>query len=201
MSYQKGNTDSNDLTPLVGEGLSSSASQTNKRNVFIGIAVGLVVAVVGSTTLSKDNRGPSSLRSMDVLMPDGRHNISSDILETKFLPQTVDHFDDSNDATFDQKYFLFDKFWKGPGHPILFILGGEEPLEDLITPFVYYYMAQHFGAISFGVEHRYFGDSFPVKDYDDEILNKINSPQLRRLCPSSSMVAKGTGLLHGQVQS
>ena len=136
MSYQKGNSNSNDLTPLVGEGLSSSTNQTNKRNVVVGIAVGLLVAVVGATALTQGNRRSASLRSMDVLMPDGRHNISSDILETKFLPQTVDHFDDSNDATFDQKYFLFDKFWKGPGHPILFILGGEEPLEDLITPFV-----------------------------------------------------------------
>ena len=119
MSYQKGNSNSNDLTPLVGEGLSSSANQTNKRNVVVGIAVGLLLAV----SLTQGNRGSASLRSID-------------ILEIIFLPQTVDHFDDSNDAMFDQKYFLLDKFWKGPGHPILFILGGEEPLEDLITPFV-----------------------------------------------------------------
>jgi hypothetical protein len=180
MSYQKETKHVDDLTPLVGEGLASktSSNQTSKRNMLllVGTAIGLWMAVIGVPNLM-NGKTSSRLRNMDILMPDGRHNISSDVLEAKWLPQTVDHFDDTNDATFDQKYFLFDKFWKGPGHPILFILGGEEPLDDLITPFVYYYMAKHFGAVSFGVEHRYFGDSFPIKDYTDEDLNKINSPQ------------------------
>lgn len=181
-SYQREGSRHDEVSPLVRDDSISNApsSQSNsKRNVAIAAAAALWLAIVGvSKTMGGNGFASSaSLRSMDILMPDGRHNISSDVLETKWLPQTVDHFDDSNDATFDQKYLLFEKFWKGPGHPILFILGGEEPLEDLITPFVYYYMAKDLGAISFGVEHRYFGDSFPIKNYTDADLNKINTPE------------------------
>lgn len=182
-SYQKEVPNQHDLSPLVagGEDLTNT-STPRRRNAAIGLigaAVALWMVVVGLAQVFQALPFASlaSLRSMDILMPDGRHNISSDVLETKWLVQSVDHFDDSNDATFDQKYFLFDKFWKGPGHPILFILGGEDPLEDLVTAFVYFYMAKDLGAISFGVEHRYFGDSFPIRDYTNADLNKINTPE------------------------
>ncbi|KAG7355102.1 serine carboxypeptidase S28 [Nitzschia inconspicua] len=150
----------------------TSLLSSNKRKFLLGGALSLWVACVAlARNLS------SNSPSMDVLLPDGRHDYRSDTFIPQWMDQVVDHFDDSNDATFKQKYFTYDKFWKGPGHPIIFVLGGEDPMDDLITPFAYYYMAQKFGAMSFGVEHRYFGDSFPIVNYTNQDLVQLMTPE------------------------
>jgi hypothetical protein len=144
----------------------------NKRKFLLGGALGLWVACV-VLTKSLSSNSPF----MDVLLPDGRHDFSVDKFVPQWFDQKVNHFDDSNDETFQQKYFTYDKFWEGPGHPIVFVLGGEDPMDDLITPFAYYYMAKKFGAMAFGVEHRYFGDSFPVIDFTHQDLIELMTPE------------------------
>jgi hypothetical protein len=50
-------------------------------------------------------------------------------------------------------------------------------MDSLITSFFYYYMPKKFGGAALGVEHRYFGDSYPVKDYTNEDLINLMTPE------------------------
>ena len=92
---------------------------SSKRKMLLGGALCLWVAIVG---VAKTFSGNVPLATIDVLLPDGRHDQTTDTLVEGWLDQTVDHFDDANTDTFKQKYYTFEKFWKGPGHPIFFIL-------------------------------------------------------------------------------
>jgi hypothetical protein len=64
-----------------------------------------------------------------------------------------------------QRYYLWDKYFQGPGHPIFVILGGEgdiPPETGLKYPFVTEHLAKSFGAIVVQPEHRFYGESQPL---------------------------------------
>lgn len=162
-----------------------AATSNRRRKMYLAGGLGLWVALVGAVKMynssSSSSSSSSSLMTMkavkDVLMPNGQHDVSVDGLVGKFFDQKVDHFDPNNHDTFPNKYMSFEKFFKGPGHPVFFILGGEDPLDNLITPAVYYYLSEYFGAAALGVEHRYFGESLPVKDFTNEDLKRLMTPE------------------------
>ena len=61
--------------------------------------------------------------------------------------QRVDHLDPHNHETFQQRYYRKSEFFKGPGHPIILIVGGEGALDDgMFYPFIDTYLAERFGA-------------------------------------------------------
>ena len=163
-----------------------ASSVTRRRKMYLCGGLGLWVVLACVTKLySSSSSSSSSISSMmsmkafkdDVLLPDGAHDESVDGLVAKYFDQKVDHFDSDNNDTFKNKYITYEKHFKGPGHPIFLILGGEDPLDNLITPNVYYYMSKDFGAAAIGVEHRYFGDSYPVKDYTHKDLQRLMTPE------------------------
>ncbi|CAB9501148.1 Lysosomal Pro-X carboxypeptidase [Seminavis robusta] len=84
--------------------------------------------------------------------------------DTPFVfSQRVDHLDDSNQDTFQQRYYRKSEFFKGPGHPIFLINGGEGAMnEGLFYPFVDTFLAKKFGAYVLHPEHRFYGQSQPV---------------------------------------
>lgn len=161
-------TDDDDNDVVIESG---SPFQT-KRRLFVTGALGLWIALAGVVKIFNSN----SPLTMDVLLPNGLHDVSADHLTPQWLDQIVDHFDEDKKNTFPQKYMTFEKFWKGPGHPIFLVLGGEDPLDSLISSNVYYYYGKHFGAATIGVEHRYFGDSYPVEEYTHEDLQRLMTP-------------------------
>jgi Serine carboxypeptidase S28 len=78
-----------------------------------------------------------------------------------YTGQLVDHTDPKA-GTFRQKYYEQRKHFGGPGYPIFVILGGEDPLEGILYPFVSDVLSHRFSAYTMTVEHRFFGESFPV---------------------------------------
>ena len=42
-----------------------------------------------------------------------------------YTEQLVDHFDPDNADTWAHRYYAKKKYWKGPGHPIFLMIGGE----------------------------------------------------------------------------
>ncbi|KAL3928964.1 MAG: hypothetical protein SGBAC_012414 [Bacillariaceae sp.] len=91
--------------------------------------------------------------------------------------QALDHFDPSNKEEYSQRYFKVSKYWKGPGHPILVIMGGEGSLDlPMLYPWVHTGLAKEFGAFVLSPEHRFYGQSQPVKDPTTEELVKYLSP-------------------------
>lgn len=78
------------------------------------------------------------------------------------IVQRVDNFDSSNNATWEQRFFMNDEFFT-PGSPLFVFLGGEW----IITPYrltnsLMYDMADDLNAAIFYLEHRYYGESRPT---------------------------------------
>ncbi|CAL6023940.1 Serine_carboxypeptidase [Hexamita inflata] len=81
--------------------------------------------------------------------------------------QLIDHFDNTNTATFKQKYLVNTEQCKSAVCPIFLHIGGESPLPDTALDGVKYanfYFAKELGAITVALEHRYYGDSYPSAD-------------------------------------
>jgi hypothetical protein len=88
--------------------------------------------------------------------------------EEFFKSQVVDHLDKDGPYSgeeYIQRYYTWDKEFRGPGHPIFLILGGEghiPPETGLYYPFVTHHLAKTFGAYVFQPEHRFYGKSQPL---------------------------------------
>ena len=78
-------------------------------------------------------------------------------------------------TTYTQRYYENPTFFGGPGSPIFVIMGGEDPLDGLLYPFVYNNLAQTYRGYTVALEHRFFGKSMPlggdVGDIDDNNNN------------------------------
>ncbi len=66
-------------------------------------------------------------------------------------------------GTYSQRYYKRSKHFRGPGSPILLIMGGEAALElPMLYPFVNEGLSSEFGAFVVSPEHRFYGESQPV---------------------------------------
>lgn len=95
--------------------------------------------------------------------------------------QQLDHFDESNHQTWLQTYFISDEFFEGPGNPILIIIGGEGPVDDVLYPFVTNGLGKDLSAFVIQTEHRFYGTSNPVGD------NPTNSDFKAYLSPEQAL--------------
>ena len=79
--------------------------------------------------------------------------------------QRVDHLDDNSNhhETWQQRYYKKSEFFRGPGSPIILIVGGEGALDSgMFYPFVDTFLAEQLGAFVLHVEHRFYGESQPI---------------------------------------
>ena len=62
--------------------------------------------------------------------------------------QLVDHFsDDDASSTWSNRYYKSTNYFRGPGHPIFLVVGGEGALDNgMLYPFVTQHLAPRFGA-------------------------------------------------------
>ena len=67
--------------------------------------------------------------------------------------QLVDHFSSNNDntstssTTWSNRYYKSTNYFRGPGHPIFLVVGGEGALDNgMLYPFVTQHLAPRFGA-------------------------------------------------------
>lgn len=78
------------------------------------------------------------------------------------ITQRVDNFDTQNLDTFEQRYLMNGEFFQ-PGGPLIVSLGGffgidAERMENSLP----FYVASELNGYAFYLEHRYYGQSFPV---------------------------------------
>ncbi|XP_022106762.1 thymus-specific serine protease-like isoform X1 [Acanthaster planci] len=77
-----------------------------------------------------------------------------------YLTQPMDHFDPLVDKHFNQLYWIVDKYWKSPSHPVFLYEGEEAPLSlDEVANGHHAEMAKAHGALILGLEHRFYGNS------------------------------------------
>jgi Serine carboxypeptidase S28 len=93
-----------------------------------------------------------------------------------FNKQLVDHHDSHRSETYSQRYFEKKDYFGGPGSPIFVILGGEDPLDGLLYPFVYENLARDFQGYTAALEHRFYGESTPVDNPTHADLHQLLSP-------------------------
>lgn len=135
----------------VGPCYESSSNGTSVISLSIGM--GFCWAFLALLFAFTDTTGPATVQQ-----PTTAELVSStnSIDHAKFFTQQiVNHDNPDTSGRFRQRYYENLNYWKGPGHPIFLILGGEGPLEQILYPFVSEVLAERFGAVTFNPEHRY----------------------------------------------
>jgi len=130
--------------------------------IGIGALLTLVLHSVGGNHTTPALMGSS-------LPPEDRQHFYKD--------QLVDHFDESNDATWSNRYYKSTKYFQGAGHPIIIIVGGEGALDHgMLYPFVTEVLAKRFGAAVLEIEHRFYGPYEPIPNATSAQLLKLLTP-------------------------
>ena len=98
--------------------------------------------------------------------------------QTSYFEQKIDHFDSNNLRTFYQQYFTDASNWRGPGDPVFLYMGGEADLTE--NAFYFSWCAEYapqFNALCLALEHRFYGDSFPISNPNPEDLKLLSASQ------------------------
>uniref|UniRef100_A0A914WRC0 Uncharacterized protein n=1 Tax=Plectus sambesii TaxID=2011161 RepID=A0A914WRC0_9BILA len=96
-----------------------------------------------------------------------------------YYTQKLDHFDNTTQRTFQQRYWYNPAYLKSGG-PIFLMLGGEGPASSswITTDSLYFdTMAKKYNAAMFELEHRYYGQTRPTSDQSTSNLKWLSSRQ------------------------
>ena len=183
---------------------------SNKAKCVSAIYVAAALASVAALFLSSGGSGNAFVNSTSSMLTSNsihllsssghhhhKHNAgfdktfyrSHDPNKALWYKQTVDHFADKskNDKQkqWDQRYYVDGRYFKGPGHPIFLVIGGEGTLEGMLYPFINDHLAKKFGAFVVEPEHRFYGESQPV---GSSLKNLPTTDELvRLLTPQQAM--------------
>jgi len=95
----------------------------------------------------------------------------------QWFEQQLDHFDVVNNATWQQRYFTNSSFFKRDG-PVFLQIGGEgEASPKWVVKGMMMEWANKFNALTFQLEHRFYGKSHPTKDMSTKNLRFLSSEQ------------------------
>uniref|UniRef100_A0A1I8PZQ4 Serine protease K12H4.7 n=1 Tax=Stomoxys calcitrans TaxID=35570 RepID=A0A1I8PZQ4_STOCA len=96
-----------------------------------------------------------------------------------WFEQTLDHFTETNKATWKQRYFVNDDYYRHDNTaPIFLMIGGEaEASKKWMHEGAWIHYAEHFGALCFQLEHRFYGKSHPTSDLSTSNLKYLTSKQ------------------------
>ncbi|XP_018795347.1 PREDICTED: putative serine protease F56F10.1 isoform X1 [Bactrocera latifrons] len=100
--------------------------------------------------------------------------------QENWFQQKLDHFDDKQEnITWKQRYFMNDAFYRNDSDaPIFLTIGGELAISPRwVTKGSWIKFAEHFGAMCFHLEHRFYGKSQPKSDLSYENLKFLTSQQ------------------------
>ncbi|KAI4633240.1 hypothetical protein J4E80_000603 [Alternaria sp. BMP 0032] len=90
--------------------------------------------------------------------------------------QLIDH-NNPNLGTFDQFYYYDTTYWRGPGSPVILFSPGEvnaTMYHSFLTPsHATGALAEQIGAATIVLEHRYWGDSTPFRNFTTENLKYL----------------------------
>ncbi|CAB3410142.1 unnamed protein product [Caenorhabditis bovis] len=100
-------------------------------------------------------------------------------LQTHNFTQKLDHFDSNNNKTWQQKYYYNPIYSRN--HSIVFLMiGGEGPESGKWAAYQdvqYLQWANELGADVFDLEHRFFGDSWPIPNMEVSSLRYLTTQQ------------------------
>lgn len=89
---------------------------------------------------------------------------ATDAAPAQYFTQNLDHYDQTNTQTFQQKYYVNDSWFVADSNqPVWFILGGEGPTSAAYVSgkFIANKYAEQYGGLVVVLEHRFYGESLP----------------------------------------
>merc|ERR1712195_195119 len=138
-------------------------------------AVFLLFALVGVQAIK-----PIHLHIRDAAV---NHQAAAATSRTQWISQPLDHFAPAGGTTWNQRYLINSTFFDGTG-PVFLCVGGEGPgfTEDVVISGTEHahemiLAAEQHGALILALEHRYYGQSLPTKDFSTANLKWLSSPQ------------------------
>ncbi|XP_076453998.1 putative serine protease K12H4.7 [Babylonia areolata] len=109
--------------------------------------------------------------------PRSEDNQGTPLSPDLWFNQTLNHFDSADSRSFQQRYFMNDKYFK-PGGPVFLSIGGEGPANPVwMENGAWVQYAQDHKAMMFMMEHRYYGKTHPTDDMSVDNLQYLNSEQ------------------------
>lgn len=99
--------------------------------------------------------------------------------EDLWFEQRLDHFKPSDSRSWKQRYYLnADHYRNDSTAPIFLMIGGEgEATAKWMREGAWVHYAEHFGALCFQLEHRFYGKSHPTGDLSTANLAYLSSEQ------------------------
>nr|XP_033812628.1 thymus-specific serine protease isoform X2 [Geotrypetes seraphini] len=95
-----------------------------------------------------------------------------------YFRQPLDHFNRQNNATYNQRYWINEEYWKRPQGPIFLYIGGESSLSKFsVQAGEHVELAQSYGALLVALEHRYYGSSINMDGLTNEGIRFLSSQQ------------------------
>ncbi|VVC45214.1 Alpha/Beta hydrolase fold,Peptidase S28 [Cinara cedri] len=102
---------------------------------------------------------------------------SNTTIEDKWFVQILDHFNPTDNRTWEQRYQVNQEYYK-EGGPVFLMIGGEGPISKRwMVDGSWIEYAQEFNALSFQLEHRYYGSSIPTENITTDNLVYLSSEQ------------------------
>ncbi|XP_037042971.1 putative serine protease K12H4.7 [Bradysia coprophila] len=96
---------------------------------------------------------------------------------TEWFDQLLDHFNTTNTATWKQRFYTNNAYYKPEG-PVFLMIGGEgAATSDWMTDGAWVPYAKEHKALCFLLEHRFYGLSQPTEDLSTENLVYLSSEQ------------------------
>ncbi|XP_055328720.1 putative serine protease K12H4.7 [Paramacrobiotus metropolitanus] len=102
---------------------------------------------------------------------------TGDLPPDQYFEQQLNHFNEADNRTWQQRFFVNDKYYK-PGGPVFVMIGGEGPENPIwMVEGQWIRWAEKFNALCFNLEHRFYGKSHPTPDLSTENLRFLSSEQ------------------------
>jgi len=85
-------------------------------------------------------------------------------LATDYFSNCLDHFNGCK-TKYQQRYYSNSQYYKAGGPVIVYVGGESELTSGSVAGGLQLQLAQRYGAMLYGLEHRYYGGSVPVSDF------------------------------------
>jgi hypothetical protein len=124
-----------------------------------------------AAALTIEDLAPPSVEIQDLPQVDPKDFVES------WQKAPIDHFNFQDERTYNQRYFMNDKYFDKENGPIFLYICGEYTCsirDDRLFPFMI--GAQH-KALMFAVEHRFYGKSQPFDTWETKNFEYLNSEQ------------------------
>ncbi|XP_032597694.1 putative serine protease K12H4.7 [Drosophila grimshawi] len=141
------------------------------------VGITLVLLALGQCAQAGDNIFQRTFKQLHGEPPLPANQNRADVVQTLWIEQKLDHFDESETRTWQMRYMLNDGFFKAGG-PMFIFFGGEWTISPgRITGGHMYDMAKEHNGLLVYTEHRYYGESHPLPDLSNENIQYLHVTQ------------------------